>query len=66
VLRIRDVRIEPLSRLTADPRYGEDELPREGSPCWSRDEFLESFCRTHRLKTPDTEVTRIEFEHVDP
>ena len=40
VLRIRDVRIEPLSRLATDARYAEDELPREGFPCWSRDEFI--------------------------
>lgn len=63
VLRIRDVRIELLSRLITDPRYGEDELPREGFPCWSRVEFLESFCRTHQVKTADAEITRIEFEH---
>jgi hypothetical protein len=64
VLRVRDVRVEPLSRLIADPRYAEDELPREGFPCWSRDAFVESFCRTHRLAMADIEVTRIEFEHV--
>lgn len=64
VLRIVDVRVEPLSRLVSDPRYGEDELPREGFPCWSRDEFLEMFRRTHRLTTNDAEVTRIEFEYV--
>jgi hypothetical protein len=65
VLRIRDVRIEPLSRLRADPGYGEDELPREGFPCWQRDEFLEMFMRTHGVKSLDREVTRIEFEYVD-
>jgi hypothetical protein len=65
VLRIVDVRVEPLSRLVSDPRYGEDELPREGFPCWQRDEFIEMFRRTHGLKSADPEVTRIEFEYVD-
>jgi len=63
VLRIVDVRVEPLSRLVTDPGYGEDELPREGFPCWTRDEFIDMFMRTHGLKTTDAEVTRIEFEY---
>jgi hypothetical protein len=66
VLRIRDVRVERLSRLISDPAYAEDELPREGFPCWSRDEFVTTFCRTHRLKTVDVDITRLEFEHVAP
>ncbi len=65
VLRIMDVRVEPLSRLVKDARYAEDELPREGFPCWSRDDFIRHFLRSHRLKTVDTDVTRIEFEYVD-
>jgi hypothetical protein len=65
VLRILDVRVEPLSRLVRDARYAEDELPREGFPCWSRDDFILQFLRTHRLTTVDTDVTRIEFEYVD-
>lgn len=65
VLRILGVRAEPLSRLVRDARYAEDELPREGFPCWSRDDFIAMFLRTHRGTTVDTEVTRIEFEYVD-
>jgi hypothetical protein len=65
VLRIRNVRIEPLSRLLNDRCYAEDELPREGLPCWSTLDFVASFLRAHRLKTADTEITRIEFEYVD-
>jgi hypothetical protein len=65
VLRVRDVRVEPLSRLIKDARYAEDELPREGFPCWSRDDFIQRFLRTHRLKTADTDITRIEFEYVE-
>jgi hypothetical protein len=65
VLRILDVRIEPLSRLVEDASYAEDELPREGFPCWSRDDFITKFMRAHRLTTVETDVTRIEFEYVD-
>jgi hypothetical protein len=65
VLRILDVRVEPLSRLVNEARYAEDELPREGFPCWSRDDFIMQFLRTHRRTTVDTDVTRIEFEYVD-
>jgi hypothetical protein len=65
VLRVRSVRVEPLSRLQADPRYAEDELPREGYPCWTLDEFLEFFRRANRLSSTDADVTRIEFEYVE-
>src|SRR5262245_31161982 len=65
VLRVVDVRVESLARLLKEPRYAEDELPREGFPCWSRDDFVEMFCRTHGLKTADADVTRIEFEYVE-
>jgi hypothetical protein len=65
VLRILDIRIEPLSRLVEDASYAEDELPREGFPCWSRDDFITKFMRAHRLTTVETDVTRIEFEYVD-
>jgi hypothetical protein len=64
LLRVTHVRTEPLSRLLTDARYAEDELPREGFPCWSRDEFVEMFVRVNRLKSPDAPVRRIEFEYV--
>ena len=59
------VRVEPLSRLAENATYAEDELPREGLPCWSRNHFIATFLRRHRLKSADVEVTRIEFEHVE-
>lgn len=65
VLRIRNVRVERLSRLIEEATYAEDEFPREGFPCWSRDDFIASFLRRHRLKTADTDVTRIEFDYVE-
>ena len=65
-LRVTDVRVERLSRLLTDARYAEDELPREGFPCWSAREFVEMFLRANRLKSADVDVTRIAFEYVDP
>jgi hypothetical protein len=65
VLRVRSVRVEPLSRLVTDATYAEDELPREGRPCWSRDHFIATFLRRHRLSHVSVDVTRIEFEYVD-
>ncbi|MPZ19766.1 MAG: ASCH domain-containing protein [Luteitalea sp.] len=66
ILRVQNVRVEPLARLIEDARYAEDELPREGFPCWSRDDFIARFLRRHRLTTTAIEVTRIEFEYVEP
>ena len=66
VLRVVNVRVEPLSRLVTDARYAEDELPREGFPCWSRDEFVAMFLRVNRLNSTSVKVTRIEFEYVQP
>ena len=66
VLRVVSVRVEPLSRLVTDPHYAEDELPREGFPCWSRDEFVAMFLRVNRLKSAAVQVTRVEFEYVRP
>ena len=65
VLRVVNVRVESLSRLIEEPRYAEDELPREGVPCWSRDDFIAMFCMANRLKGPRVNVTRIEFEYVE-
>lgn len=64
VLRVIDVRREPLSRLNVDARYGEEELPREGFPCWMRREFVDTFRHRHRLSSADVDVTRIAFEYV--
>jgi hypothetical protein len=64
VLRVVSVRVEPLSKLVTDARYAEDELPREGFPCWSRDDFIAMFLRVNALKSTAVTVTRIEFEYV--
>ena len=64
VLKVVSVRFEPLSKLVTDARYAEDELPREGFPCWSRDDFIAMFLRVNALKSTAVTVTRIEFEYV--
>ena len=64
VLRVVSVRFEPLSKLVTDARYAEDELPREGFPCWSRDDFIAMFLRVNALKSTAVTVTRVEFEYV--
>lgn len=67
LLTVVSVRVEPLARLLTDARYAEDEMPREGFPCWSRDDFIEMFLRVNALKSTAVDVTRIEFayEHAD-
>ena len=65
VLRIVDVRAEPLARLLTEPSYAEDELPREGFPCWTRDDFVALFCKSNGLESANADVTRIEFEYME-
>lgn len=69
VVRVVSVRVEPLRRITDDLDYGLAECEREGFSAhptlrWPSS-FVEFFCGTHRGCTPETEVTRIEFEYVD-
>lgn len=61
VLRVTDVRREPLS----DGFQHVGDAENEGFPDLMWDEFTDMFCQTHRGCTPDTVVTRIEFEYVE-
>ena len=68
MIRVKDVRREPLRAMTDDLEYGFSETAREGFPephpkHWPS-EFVDFFCRSHKGVTPDTEITRIEFEHL--
>lgn len=65
MIRVKDVRREPLRRMTDDLDYGFDECEREGFPKSGPNEFVDMFCRTHRKTAPDTLITRIEFEYLD-
>lgn len=70
VLRVVDVRREPLRRLTDDLDYGFAEVEREGfkeHPMvlgWPS-AFVEYFCNSHRPCERDWTVTRIEFAYED-
>jgi hypothetical protein len=59
-IRVVKVTREPLSALSSP-----DECAREGFPELSPSEFVRMFCATHRGCTPQSQVTRIEFEFVD-
>lgn len=62
-LRVANVRREPL-RFITDSVFGDDECRREGFPDMTPGEFVAMFCAAHRGCTPETEVTRIEFDYV--
>ncbi|RNM03207.1 hypothetical protein [Ralstonia pseudosolanacearum] len=67
-IHVLSVRLEPLSAMTADLDYGIAECAKEGfgehPSVLSPSEFVQFFCKSHRRCTPDTVVTRIEFEYV--
>ena len=67
-LRVVSVRREKLRRMTDDVKYGFEECKREGFQehpeyRWPS-MFVEFFCATHRGCTPNSEITRIEFERL--
>lgn len=62
-LTVVSVRQEPLRRMLDDYQYGREETDREGFPHMTPERFVAFFCRSHRGVTPDTDVTRIEFEY---
>lgn len=68
MIRVKDVRREPLRAMTDDLDYGFSETTREGfpepHPKHFPSEFVDMFCRSHKGVTPDTVITRIEFEHI--
>lgn len=64
-IRVTDVRREPLRRMMDDRRYGRAEARLEGFPEMTGRQFADFFIGSHNGVTPDTQVTRIEFEYVD-
>jgi len=60
-IRVRRVSRERLDYLFAYP----GDCTREGFPFLLPSEFIRHFCETHKGVTPETEITRIEFEYVD-
>lgn len=69
MIRVVDVRSEPLRRILDDLDYGVAECVREGfaSPDKKSDPifFVAFFCASHKGVAPDSIITRIEFEHLD-
>ena len=67
VLRIVDVRREPLRRMIDDPAYGESEIVLEGfeghPQLAAPERWVEYFASTHDC-TIDDEITRIAFAYV--
>jgi hypothetical protein len=61
--RVMDVRREPLGLMTDNLVYGRMECIREGFPDMTPVEFVEMYCK-HNKCTPDTVITRIEFEYL--
>lgn len=66
VLRVLDVRREPLDRLIFTAGRGRLECIAEGFPDLTGTGFVEMFCASHRGCTPDTEVTRVRFGYEEP
>jgi hypothetical protein len=68
MIRVASVRREPPRAMTDNLDYGFDETRREGFPDPSPNNwpsvFVDFFCRSHSKCTPDSIVTRIEFERV--
>lgn len=66
-VRVVSVRQEPLRAMLDDLDYGFDECALEGfgnHPDYKwPSAFVDMFCASHRGCTPDTLVTRIEFEY---
>lgn len=67
VLKVIDVRREPLDRMLDDRDYGFRECELEGfgkHPDYQwPSEFVQMFCGSHKGCTPASIVTRIEFEY---
>lgn len=64
IIRIVNVRREVLRRMFDDRTYGNVELVREGFPLMTVKGFIELFCTSHKNCTPESIITRIEFEKI--
>lgn len=60
---ILDTRREPLRAMTDNLDYGHHECRREGFPDMTPAQFVDMFCNTHKGCTPDSVLTRIQFNH---
>ena len=66
IIRVVSVRREPLSAIRdSGDGYADTEMAAEGFAEWFPESFVCMFCAANRC-APDTEITRIEFEKVEP
>lgn len=69
LIRVKSARREPLRRIMDNLQYGFEETAREGFPLGHEKNwpsvFVDFFCRSHKGVTPDSLITRIEFERLD-
>ena len=70
MIRLTDVRREPLCRIVEDMAYGVEETAREGFSKESQPNswpptFVKFFCASHKGCTPGSMITRIEYEYLD-
>lgn len=69
VIVIKSVRREPLRAMTDDREYGFAECVKEGFPpphlySWPS-AFVDFYCASHRGCTPETVISRIEFDYAE-
>lgn len=62
-IRVVSVSREMLLQMCRDQEYGAAECAREGFPEMHPLDFIEMFCDSHKDCTPQTVITRIEFEY---
>lgn len=62
-VRVVSLSREPLLWMTEDFKYGRAECIREGFPDLTPAQFVAMFCASHKGCTPETIITRIEFEY---
>lgn len=64
LIRVKNVRKEPLRLIVDDRDYGVMECRREGFPQMTTKDFVQFFCQGHKDCFPGSIVTRIEFERI--
>lgn len=64
LIRVTNIRREPLNEMCANLAYGAKEVIREGFPQMNETEFVLFFCDGHKGCKPDSVITRIEFERL--
>ena len=64
LIRVVDIRREPLLLLLDDPGYGRDEMILEGFPGRDPEDFVKFFLAGHDHDYTEEDITRIQFEYL--